>query len=43
MTSMNPFLKMSKADFTLVDPQVRTGKGVKFSDVAGLKVSVTRS
>ena len=35
---MNPFMKLTKADFTLVDPQIRTGKGVKFSDVAGLKV-----
>lgn len=35
---MNPFMKLSKADFTLVDPQIRTGKGVKFADVAGLKV-----
>lgn len=28
---------MSKAEFTLVDPQIKQGKGTKFSDVAGLK------
>ena len=33
----NPFGRMSKADFTLVDPQIRRNKGIKFSDVAGLK------
>jgi hypothetical protein len=38
ISSMNPFMKLTKADFTLVDPQIRTGKGVKFSDVAGLRV-----
>jgi len=26
-------------DFTLIDPQIRAGKGVKFSDVAGMKVN----
>ena len=39
MSSMNPFMKLTKADFTLIDPQLRTGKGVKFNDVAGLRVS----
>merc|ERR550525_120948 len=34
---MNPMSKMGKADFTLIDPAIRSGKGVKFSDVAGLK------
>ena len=34
---MNPFSSMTKADFTLIDPMIRKGKGVKFSDVAGLK------
>merc|ERR1719225_1441321 len=33
----NPFSSMTKADFTLIDPMIRKGKGVKFSDVAGLK------
>jgi spastic paraplegia protein 7 len=33
----NPFSKMGKADFTLIDPLNRKGKGTKFSDVAGLK------
>eukprot|EP00092_Neocalanus_flemingeri_P024531 GFUD01026605.1.p1 GENE.GFUD01026605.1~~GFUD01026605.1.p1 ORF type:complete len:767 (+),score=233.55 GFUD01026605.1:666-2966(+) len=33
----NPFAKMGKADFTLIDPMIRKGKGTKFSDVAGLK------
>lgn len=33
----NAFKSMTKAQFTLVDPQIRTGKGVKFSDVAGLR------
>merc|ERR1719480_479595 len=33
----NPFSKMGKADFTLIDPMIRKGKGTKFSDVAGLK------
>ena len=28
---------MNKAEFTLVDPQIKKGKGTKFSDVAGLK------
>merc|ERR1719328_645860 len=28
---------MTKADFTLIDPMIKKGKGVKFSDVAGLK------
>merc|ERR1719516_291490 len=37
MGSMNPFSKMTKADFTLIDPSIKQGKGVKFSDVAGLK------
>ena len=35
--SANPFTKMGKADFTLIDPMIRKGKGTKFSDVAGLK------
>merc|ERR1719367_2180475 len=34
---MNPMTKMQKADFTLIDPSIKQGKGVKFSDVAGLK------
>merc|ERR1719495_1723998 len=34
---MNPFSSMTKADFTLIDPMIKKGKGVKFSDVAGLK------
>merc|ERR1719468_343112 len=29
--------KMQKADFTLIDPAIKKGKGTKFSDVAGLK------
>merc|ERR1719318_2371748 len=33
----NPFSRMGKADFTLIDPLIRKGKGTKFSDVAGLK------
>ena len=36
----NPFTRMKKADFTLIDPDLKnvTGrKGVKFSDVAGMK------
>ncbi len=37
MGGSNPLTKMTRADFTLVDPQIRVGKGVKFSDVAGLK------
>jgi len=37
MSSMNPMSKMQKADFTLIDPAIRKGKGTKFSDVAGLK------
>ena len=36
-SGFNPFAGLTKADFTLVDPQIRSGKGVKFSDVAGLK------
>jgi spastic paraplegia protein 7 len=36
MKSSNPFTKMTKADFTLIDPMIRKGKGTKFSDVAGL-------
>ena len=28
---------MTKADYTLVDPQIKKGLGTKFSDVAGLK------
>ena len=39
ISTMNPFMKLTKADFTLIDPQIRTGKGVKFNDVAGLRVS----
>lgn len=35
--SMNPFQTMGKAEFTLIDPRMRQGRGVKFSDVAGLK------
>jgi len=35
--SRNPFSGMSKADFTLIDPAMKKGKGTKFSDVAGLK------
>ena len=37
MSSMNPMSKMQKADFTLIDPAIRKGKGTKFCDVAGLK------
>jgi len=37
MGGANPFTKMGKADFTLIDPMIRKGKGTKFSDVAGLK------
>merc|ERR1719295_91677 len=37
MGDMNPFQTMSKADFTLIDPLNKKGKGVKFRDVAGLK------
>merc|ERR1719290_586939 len=37
MGGANPFSRMGKADFTLIDPMIRKGKGVKFSDVAGLK------
>ena len=37
-SGMNPFGKLRRADFTLVDPQLKNlGKGVKFSDVAGLR------
>ena len=36
-SGMNPFTKLRRADFTLVDPQKYKGKGVKFSDVAGLR------
>lgn len=28
---------MTQANFTLIDPMIRSGKGIKFSDVAGLK------
>ncbi|KAF4519131.1 hypothetical protein B566_EDAN007404 [Ephemera danica] len=35
--SMDPFSQMSRAKFTLVDPLTGPGKGVHFSDVAGLK------
>ncbi|KAI4469499.1 atp-dependent protease [Holotrichia oblita] len=35
--SMDSFTQMGKAKFTLVDPLVGQGKGVKFADVAGLK------
>merc|ERR1719210_1256427 len=35
---MNPFTKMRRAEYTLIDPQLKSkGKGVKFSDVAGLR------
>ena len=34
---MDPFSSMGAAKFTLIDPKVRTGGGVKFKDVAGLK------
>merc|ERR1719232_2191268 len=37
MDSMNPFSSMTKAEFTLIDPQIKKGQGVKFNDVAGLK------
>ena len=37
ISSMNPMSKMQKADFTLIDPMIKKGQGVKFSDVAGLK------
>ena len=37
MSSMNPMSKMQKANFTLIDPMIKKGKGTKFSDVAGLK------
>merc|ERR1719336_2710324 len=37
MGGANPFSRMVKADFTLIDPMIRKGKGTKFSDVAGLK------
>ena len=33
----NPFSRLTKADFTLIDPQIKKNKGVKFGDVAGLK------
>lgn len=36
-TMANPLARMTKAHFTLVTPQIRKNKGVKFSDVAGLK------
>ena len=42
MGSMNPFSKMTKADFRLIDPSIKQGKGVKFSDVAGLKVDSSK-
>lgn len=35
--SINPLGKLQKADFTLINPQIKTGKGVKFADVAGLR------
>ncbi|XP_071050116.1 mitochondrial inner membrane m-AAA protease component paraplegin [Onthophagus taurus] len=35
--SMDGFTQMGKAKFTLVDPLIGTGKGVKFADVAGLR------
>merc|ERR1719251_660921 len=34
---LNPFSSMTKGDFTLIDPMIKKGQGVKFSDVAGLK------
>ena len=35
---LNPFTKLRRAEFTLVDPQLKNmGKGVKFSDVAGMR------
>jgi len=37
MGGANPFSRMGKADFTLIDPMIRKGKGTKFSDVAGCK------
>ena len=37
MNPMNAMTKLKKADFTLIDPQIKKGKGVKFDDVAGLK------
>ena len=37
MNPMNAMSKLKKADFTLIDPQIKKGKGVKFDDVAGLK------
>ncbi|XP_050295330.1 paraplegin [Anthonomus grandis grandis] len=35
--SMDVFSQMTRAKFTLIDPLMGQGKGVKFSDVAGLK------
>lgn len=35
--SMDTFTQMGRAKFTLVDPVTGSGKGVHFSDVAGLK------
>jgi spastic paraplegia protein 7 len=35
--SGNPFTSITRADFTLVDPQIKARKGVKFSHVAGLR------
>jgi len=37
--SGNPFSSMTKANFTIIDPKIRGGKGTntKFADVAGLK------
>ncbi|KAI5735157.1 hypothetical protein M8J77_014958 [Diaphorina citri] len=35
--NMDSFNQMSRAKFTLVDPLVGGGRGVKFSDVAGLR------
>ena len=35
--AFNPFQSLQKARFTLVSPTIKQNKGVKFSDVAGLK------
>ncbi|KAK5642825.1 hypothetical protein RI129_008992 [Pyrocoelia pectoralis] len=35
--SMDTFTQFGRAKFTLVDPLMGTGKGVRFSDVAGLR------
>lgn len=37
MMDMNIFSQYTQAKFTLVDPMLGNKKGVKFSDVAGLK------